>query len=186
MEISEICKYIRDNLGEELYLEDLANPFGYSKYRFSRKFPQQTGYSFKQCIEALKIEQCIGSILDVNNNITRVFIDSKHESNGTFSNPFKKLTGLTPRLYKKIINILHKTLINVVKNKGEIPYRRVLSNNGGRISVELLYPAIHDERVSFIGLFENGIPNSAPSVAKALYKCNSCGLDKIPEAIIIS
>ena len=181
MDVSEICKYIRDNLDEELSLEDLAKHFGYSKYHFSRKFKLQTGYSYKQYIEALKIEQSIESILDVNSNITRAFIDSKHESSGTFSSTFKKLTGLSPKLYKKSITILYKLLINSVKSKGEITYRKAISSSGGRISINLLYPEIHDERVSFIGLFEKGIPNSAPIVGKALYKCNSCVLDSIPE-----
>ncbi len=181
MDISEVCKYIRDNSEEELCLEEVAKHFGYSKYHFSRKFKQKTGYSYKQYIEALKIEQSIELILDANSNITQVFIESKHESSGTFSGTFKKLTGLSPKIYKKSINILYKMLLLSMKDKKEITYRKVKSNAGGRISIRLHYPEIHDERISFIGLFENGIPNSAPIVGKALYKCNNCVLDLIPE-----
>lgn len=181
VDISETCKYIRDNLYQELRLQDVAEHFGYSKYHFSRKFKLQTGYSYKQYIEALKIEQSIESILDADSNITRVFIGSRHESNGTFSNTFKKLTGLSPKLYKKSLDLLHMTLINSVKKKGEISYRKVNSNTGGRLSIDLIYPQIHDERVSFIGLFENGIPNNPPIVGKALYKSKSCVLENIPK-----
>lgn len=179
--VSDICKYIRDNIENGLNLEDLSSHFGYSKFHLSRKFKQETGYTYKQFIEALKIEQSIEAILDGDRNITGVFNDSKHESSGTFSNTFKKLTGLSPKLYKKSVTILYHTVINSVKSKGEIIYRRARLHKGGRLSVTLHYPDIHDERVSFIGLFENGIPNSAPVVGIALYKRTHCVLDFIPE-----
>lgn len=181
MVISDICTYIRSTIDEDMSLEDMAKHFGYSKYHFSRKFKQETGYTYKQYIEALKIEQSIAAILAGDRNITGVFIDSQHESSGTFSNTFKKLTGLSPSLYKKSITLLCNTLIHAIKTKGEIIYRQTRVTKGGRISVTLNYPECHPERVSFVGLFENGIPNRAPVVGVALYKRTHCVLDLIPE-----
>lgn len=181
MLISEICTYIKENINNDLSLEELANHFAYSKYHLSRTFKKETGYSYKQYMEALKIEKSIEAILNHDKNITRVFIDSSYESNGTFSNTFKRLTGLSPYMYKKSIPILYNTLISMVKKKGEIMYRSGHEPHGGRLSVNLHYPNIHDERVSFVGLFKNGIPNSPPIVGVAMYKHSRCVLDAIPQ-----
>lgn len=179
--VSEICKYIRDNMDKDISLEELANHFGYSKYHLSRKFKQETGYSYKQYLEALKIERSIASIIENDRNVTEVFIESTHESSGTFSNTFKKLTGLSPILYKKSIALLVETLLKAIKSKGEIVYRRESASTGGSVTVEIHYPAIHDERVTFLGLFDNGIPNKAPVVGMALYKQSHCVFNQIPE-----
>lgn len=181
LDIGKICAYIRENIHNDLSLEDLSKHFGYSKYHLSRRFKEETGYSYKQYVEALKIEKSIISLIDSNRNSKASFIDSQHESAGTFSNTFKKLTGLSPMLYKKSLNILSHTLINTIKHKGEVIYRSHRVDKGGRISVRLHYPEIHGERVSFVGLFKNGIPNSAPVVGYALYKQYDCVLDFIPE-----
>ncbi len=74
---SDICKYIRDNIDNELNLEDLSQHFGYSKYHLRRKFKQETGYSYKKYIDALKIDRSIEAILDGYRNNTGVFMDSK-------------------------------------------------------------------------------------------------------------
>lgn len=181
MLVADICKYIRENINNNISLDDLAHHFAYSKYHLSRTFKKETGYSFKQYMEALKIEKSIEAILNDDKNITRVFIESSYESNGTFSNTFKRLTGLSPYLYKKSVPILYSTLINMVKKKGEIEYRSSSGYGSGRLSVNLHYPNIHNERVSFVGLFNNGIPNSPPVVGVAMYKHTRCVLDFIPQ-----
>lgn len=181
--ISDVCRFIQDNLDNELSLDILSKHFGYSKFHLSRKFKKETGYSYKQYIEALKIQNSIRDLLDENKKVKDTFINSYHESNGTFSNTFKKVTGLSPQLYKKSILNLHKFLIHSIRIKKEIIYRRTPASNGGTITIDLIYPDIHDERVSFIGLFRNGIPNSAPVVGIAIYKNTHCVLDRIPEGI---
>ncbi len=181
MEISKVCHYIRENIDQNLSLDQLALHFGYSKFHLSRTFKQQTGYSYKQYVEALKIERSIVSILNTEGSSKDAFIDSYHESTGTFSNTFKKLTGLSPNLYRRSLAPLGKTLMHVIKHKGLVVYRNTSAREGGKVYVNLHYPDVHTERVSFIGLFKNAIPNSAPVVGVALYKQTNCVLDCIPK-----
>lgn len=179
--ISDVCRFIQDNLDKGISLDILSRHFGYSKFHLSRKFKKETGYSYKQYIEALKIQDSIRNMICENTTVKDTFLNSKHESSGTFSNTFKKLTGMSPQLYKKSILKLHKFMISSIKVKKEIVYRRNITLYGGTVAVKLIYPDIHDERVSFIGLFPNGIPNSPPVVGKAVYKNTHCILDRIPE-----
>lgn len=190
MDVSLICSFIRDNLENDLSLEAVAKHFGYSRFHLSRQFKQETGYSYKQYVEALKIERSIATMVDAGRDVKSVFIDSRHESSGTFSNTFKKLTGLSPNLYKKSLNALRGLLVHSLQHRGEVIYRsRGVGQGAGAgqghglgacIRVSLQYPEVHDERVTFVGLFKNGIPNSAPVVGAALYKRQEVMLDQVP------
>lgn len=181
MEIAKICSYIRDNLDNDLSLSTIAKHFGYSRFHLSRQFKQETGYSYKQYVEALKIERSIAAMVDGGRDAKSVFIDSRHESSGTFSNTFKKLTGLSPNLYKKSLDALRGLLVHSLQHRGQVIYRSKSVDQGGSIRVSLHYPEVHDERVTFVGLFRNGIPNSAPVVGAALYKQYEVLLDRIPQ-----
>ena len=144
---------------------------------------QETGYTYKQYVEALKIERSIASMVDTRRDERSVFIDSCHESSGTFSNTFKKLTGLRPSLYKKSLNALQGLLIGTIQHRGQVIYRDTRVAEGGDLRVTIEYPQVHRERVTFVGLFKNGIPNTPPVVGAALYQTDYCVFDNIPEGL---
>lgn len=84
-------------------------------------------------------------------------------------------------MYKKSTYKLFQLLLHPVEYKGEITYRSQKANSNATIRVTVHYPGIHEERVTFVGLFKHGIPNSPPIVGKAFYKKNYCVLDHVPE-----
>jgi AraC-like DNA-binding protein len=107
--IKEITAYIRDNIANELTVEQVAGHFNYSISHFSRKFKKTANFSAAEFISALKIEHSI-KILGNKSSVLKAQLDGGFLSSGTFSNCFNRFTGLSPKQYQKQINSLFEGL----------------------------------------------------------------------------
>ena len=103
MKIKEIAEYMRKNIEKSCTVEGTAREFGYSKFEFSKKFKKKTGFSASHFLSFLKIEKALEIIINENENIITAQIRTGYNSSGTFSNIFKKYTGISPSNYKKTI-----------------------------------------------------------------------------------
>ena len=108
MKIKEISEYIRKNIEKNCTVEDTAKKFGYSKFEFSKKFKKETGFSAGHFLSFLKIEKALDIIINENEDIITSQIRTGYSSSGTFSNIFKKYTGISPSNYKKTIKKFYK------------------------------------------------------------------------------
>lgn len=113
-----------------------------------------------------------------------------YNSSGTFSNIFKKYTGISPSNYKKTIKEFYKIIREYVNSSGieEISYGRSLkiskNNTKNFLCVNLVYPENYESEVTFIGLFKNCIPDDLPDFGKVLISDktkNRCIFENISE-----
>ena len=174
MKIKEIAEYMRKNIEKSCTVEGTAREFGYSKFEFSKKFKKKTGFSASHFLSFLKIERALEIIINENENIITAQIRTGYNSSGTFSNIFKKYTGISPSNYKKTIKKFYKTIKNYINSSEviEISYNKALKINKAK------------SEITFIGLFRNCIPDDLPDFGKVLISTKEksrCIFENIPE-----
>ena len=190
MKIEEIAEYMRKNIEKNCTVEGTAKEFGYSKFEFSKKFKRKTGFSASRFLSFLKIEKALDIIINENEDIITSQIRTGYNSSGTFSNIFKKYTGISPSNYKKTIKEFYKIIKEYVNSSGieEISYGRSLkiskNNTKNFLCVNLVYPENYESEITFLGLFKNCIPDDLPDFGKVLISDKTksrCIFENIPE-----
>lgn len=188
MKIKEIAEYTRKNIEKSCTVEGTAREFGYSKFEFSKKFKKKTGFSASHFLSFLKIEKALEIIINENENIITAQIRTGYNSSGTFSNIFKKYTGISPSNYKKTIRKFYKTIKNYINSSEvtEISYNKALKINKAKnfLCINLIYPKNYESEITFIGLFKNCIPDDLPDFGKVLISTkvkNRCIFENIPD-----
>ena len=188
MKIKEIAEYMRKNIEKSCTVEGTAREFGYSKFEFSKKFKKKTGFLPSHFLSFLKIEKALEIIINENENIITAQIRTGYNSSGTFSNIFKKYTGISPSNYKKTIKKFYKTIKNYINSSEvtEISYNKALKINKAKnfLYVNLIYPENYESEITFIGLFKNCIPDDLPDFGKILISSkaeNRSIFENIPE-----
>lgn len=90
------------NLNGNLELDELAEAAHLSKYHFSKRYKDLTGYSPIQHFIHLKMERAC-YLLDISHqSVALVAAELGYEDPQYFSRLFKKVTGLSPREYRKL------------------------------------------------------------------------------------
>ena len=99
--IMKISEYIDNNHQDQISLDTLSEKFNISKYTISRTFRSITGYSFVQYINNIRIIHAQNSLLSTSQKITDIAYTCGFESATHFERCFKKITGITPKEYRK-------------------------------------------------------------------------------------
>jgi len=192
MDIKIIAEYIRKRLenndeNEKFSIKEIAEKFGYTKYEFSRKFKKETGFSAKEFVSVLKLEKSLQKLIKEDKSVILAQLESGYESSGSFSNIFRKNTGLSPREYRKNIVKLHEIVNKYKENKesSEETYYEYMKINGkSNCTVYLKYPENYKSEMTFVGLFKTPIPSHAPVIGKAVIPekvNNRCTFKNIPD-----
>lgn len=95
--ISMAKKYVRENAGKTISLQDVANDLSISPGYLSTIFKQSTGISFIDYVTDTKIELAKRLLKESNLKIYQIAEMTGYENAYYFSKVFKKVTGITPR-----------------------------------------------------------------------------------------
>ncbi|EOD00139.1 helix-turn-helix transcriptional regulator [Caldisalinibacter kiritimatiensis] len=99
-----VCKainYIHNHIDENLSLDEVSTAIHVSKNYLSSLFVENTGYSFSNYINKLKIENSKSKLKDTSKSILDIAIECGFNSQSYFCSTFKKYTGITPNEYRK-------------------------------------------------------------------------------------
>lgn len=100
-------QYIKDNYSDpELTLADTAEHIHVSVPYLSRKFKEETGDSFQNYLQRLRLSKAMAMLKDEEVLIWEIASDCGYSSQHYFSTAFKKELGLSPADYRK--NVLGK------------------------------------------------------------------------------
>ncbi|NDI35941.1 helix-turn-helix transcriptional regulator [Chengkuizengella sediminis] len=100
----ESLVYIEENLcSNDLSLKDVANTMFVSHTHYSRFFRRYMGKGFKKYITEKRIQKA-KFLLESNLQVTDVCYEIGYTDLTHFARTFKKLVGVNPSQYKKIIN----------------------------------------------------------------------------------
>lgn len=93
--------YIKNNLSQKLYADDIAAEAGLSKYYFLREFKKVTGCTFTQYVNTIRCEYAKDLLKGGQHTIKEVAILCGFENYSYFASVFKKATSLLPSEYIK-------------------------------------------------------------------------------------
>ena len=99
--IHEIIKYVSDNFLEKITIDELAFLFKTNRATLCKEFKRATGKTVVEFINAEKIELAKKRIATTSETFTRIAEDMNFESIHYFTRFFKKMTGITPKEYRR-------------------------------------------------------------------------------------
>ncbi len=180
LDINKTIKYIRDNIENDITLDDIADYMNYSKFHLSRTFKKKTGASLKQYIEALKVEKGISEIIESDQSVTDIALNTGHKSLTTFSRTFKKQTKLSPKKYKKQATFTYNFLISWMKKKSYLVHHDHFTKTDNSFSLSISYPDGYKPKITCAGLFPEAMPKGEPVVGVATADILEFTIDNIP------
>lgn len=103
-DILKAQEYIESSIDEKVGTDDLAKMANLSRRTFERRFKEATNNSVLEYVHRIKIEVAKRQFESSRKNINEVMYDVGYTDTKAFRDLFKKLTGLTPVLYRNKYN----------------------------------------------------------------------------------
>lgn len=142
---------MRDNLSDQLTVDDMAQAAMFSKFHFTRIFQRVTGISPGRFLSAIRLQEAKRLLITTNLNVTDISLRVGYNSVGTFSTRFTKSVGLPPTTYRRMGGYT-----------GRIPTQQISTGYAtvsGRVTADS-----HGSPpgLIFMGLFQHRIPEGLP------------------------
>ena len=97
----EVLSYISDNFHQQITLSDIAKQLNYSPSYVSGMFVTCTGVNFKAYLDSIRIHEAVRMLRSTNETVASISAACGFENIRTFNNAFRRITGTTPRDFRK-------------------------------------------------------------------------------------
>lgn len=101
LDITNIINYIEENYNTDLYLDGIAEIFQTSPKYLSKLIKTKLGVNFTDYLNEFRIKQAMQFLREGDIKITDLYKKVGFNNRNSFSNFFKKYTGMSPSEYKK-------------------------------------------------------------------------------------
>jgi AraC family transcriptional regulator len=164
---------MRDNLGDELTVADLARAAMFSKFHFSRIFQRVTGLSPGRFLSAMRLERAKQLLVSTSLNVADISVLVGYNSVGTFSSRFTRSVGLSPTVYRRMRGY-----------RSDIPTAE--GRYGGEERQATVHGVIRAEQpdrsgLVFVGLFPDRIPEGRPQCCAILPGPGPYRFEQVPQ-----
>ncbi|RIV40267.1 helix-turn-helix domain-containing protein [Micromonospora radicis] len=161
---------MRENLGEQLTVDDMARAAMFSKFHFTRIFQRATGLSPGRFLSALRLQRAKHLLISTTLNVADISLRVGYNSVGTFSSRFTRSIGMPPTAYRRRAG--YAPFISTEPERAAVSTARV----HGRIPV----PQDRPDGPVFIGLFADRIPEGRPVCCAVLPGAGRFQFDAVP------
>ncbi|MBP2622700.1 helix-turn-helix transcriptional regulator [Streptococcus oricebi] len=179
--MEEVATYLSQHFQEDLALSELAQQFHYSPFHLSRTFKKYLGCTIKQYIEALRIGRGIREIMEEQQSVTATSLEAGYDSLGSFSNTFKRHTGVSPKKYQRESRLAYDFLTKQVAKQGVLLHQDANLSSQNELTVEVIYPPDYQPRLTCVGLFKARLPKEVPVVGAVLAGQRSFTFKNVPD-----
>ena len=100
--ITEIMEHMQGHFAKKLQLSDYATQYHYSAAHLSRKFTQETGMSFLEQLQKLRIAHSCHLLATTDAKISQIAVSVGYEDIKFFNKLFKEKLGMTPREFRSL------------------------------------------------------------------------------------
>ena len=116
--ICDICKYLLDNISEEISIDDIEKEFHYNRYYLIRAFKIYTGFTMREFTNTVKVLKSVDPLLFTNDTILKIALNNGFNSQEYYSEKFQSVIGLPPLKFRKEYSSLDDVSnIDDLKNK---------------------------------------------------------------------
>jgi AraC-like DNA-binding protein len=104
--LGDVTQYILDNIGEPLTIQAVAQIHGVSGRTLMRLFRSQLGITFGAYLRIARIVKAVELLTAPSVSIIEVAYDVGYNSPSSFSQAFRRLTGMSPQEYVKSLIVV--------------------------------------------------------------------------------
>jgi AraC-like DNA-binding protein len=101
--LERLERFVSENFREHISAPQAARIAGLGEKYFSTFFREKTGVCFRDWLASIRIAEAKRLLETRNHSITRVGLEVGFQDPRTFERAFKKLTGMTPSEFKKLV-----------------------------------------------------------------------------------
>ncbi len=101
--LQRVREFVEKNLSQPISLREAASAAGLEEKYFSAFFHRKTGIRFRDWLAARRVDRAIEILTRHDETITNVAESTGFQDLRTFERSFKRLTGLTPRDFKRSV-----------------------------------------------------------------------------------
>jgi|GEM_PF-1195590 len=101
--LQRVREFVERNLSEPISLRVAASAAGLEEKYFSAFFHRKTGVCFRDWLAGRRVDRAIEILTQHDDTITSVAASVGFQDLRTFERSFKRLTGLTPREFKRSV-----------------------------------------------------------------------------------
>jgi AraC-like DNA-binding protein len=163
---------MRERMGEQITVDDLARAAMFSKFHFTRVFQRVTGVSPGRFLSALRLQQAKVLLVSTAMSVADISTHVGYNSVGTFSSRFSRSVGMSPTTYRRRAGFAPVMPVDPLLRGGR-PSDATLS-----CRVRLAQP--DDNAVIFLGIFPDRIPEGRPVRCAVLRDRGQVQFDSIP------
>lgn len=169
--VERVITVMRDNLDENLTIDDMARIAMFSKFHFSRMFQRVTGVSPGRFLSALRLQEAKQLLVSTAFNVSDISTRVGYTSVGTFSSRFTRSVGLSPTTYRR----QHGLTPEIQTDADSTPTGTAATVRG------IIRPHHPDRRDTiFAGLFQDRIPEGRPVSCAVLAEPGPYLLENVP------
>ena len=95
-----ILKYINQNYKGDIYLDKVAQEFGFTSKNLSAYFKRHFNIGFNEYVTHLRIEEAKRLLAETDEGVLNIANSIGYVNNATFNLAFKKVTGMSPSAYR--------------------------------------------------------------------------------------
>lgn len=100
--ILDTIEYVKNNYGQKILLEDVAEKFGFHPNYFSEIFKKETGKNFSVYLLEVRMEAAKKLLRDSSDNIYEIASQVGYKDSKFFSQQFTKTVGIKPTEYRRL------------------------------------------------------------------------------------
>lgn len=107
--VCDILIYINNNIENEISVQEIADKFYFNRYYIMKLFKKELKITINEYINKKRIYNCLIEIKDSNDSFLNIGLNNGFNSLEYFSETFKSIIGVSPRIYKKFTYFIVKT-----------------------------------------------------------------------------
>jgi AraC family transcriptional regulator len=171
--IQRVITAMRENLGDELTVEEMARTAMFSRFHFSRVFQRVTGITPGRFLAALRLQRAKQLLISTSLSVTEISHQVGYSSVGTFSSRFSSSVGVSPRTYRRLGGAT--TQVSTAEDdrlgEGKAP---------STVHGDVCAPETEQDRPVFVGLFPEPVPRERPVSCAVLERPGPYTLENVP------
>ena len=170
--VGRVIESMRENLGEQITVDDMARTVMFSKFHFSRFFQRVTGVSPGRFLSAMRLQEAKHLLVSTSLTVTEISHKVGYTSVGTFSSRFSRSVGVSPTTYRQLGGFSPPIAL---ERRRHAPAPRPAVVRG-----EVTSAAPASLGLVFVGLFADPVPRGQPVSCAVLHGAGPFRLENVP------